>query len=129
MLEIYFKGQIYDAYSKILDILKEGKEEIIAIDSFLDKSILDMIRNIDTKVVLITSNKSKLKEMDIDKYNMEYSNLELIYNDTFHDRYIIIDNKKIYHLGASINHAGNKTFSINILEDEMIKELLINEVK
>jgi hypothetical protein len=126
--EIYFKGQIYDAYSKILDIIKEGKEEIIIIDNFLDKSILDMIRNIDTKVVLMTSNKSKLKEMDIDKYNMEYSNLEVRYNNTYHDRYIIIDRKIIYHLGASINHAGSKTFSINILEDEVIKNAFIISV-
>ena len=126
--EIYFKGQIYDAYSKILDILKEGKEEVIIIDSFLDKTILDMIRNIDIKVILITSNKSKLKEIDIDKYNMEYSNLEVRYDDTFHDRYIIIDKKKIYHLGASINHAGSKTFSINILEDEILKNTLLQSI-
>ena len=66
--EIYFKGQIYDAYSKIIDILNEANEEIIIIDSFLDKSILDMIRNINVKVILITSNKSKLKETDIKKY-------------------------------------------------------------
>ena len=126
--EIYFKGQIYDAYSKILDILKEGKEEVIIIDSFLDKTILDMIRNIDIKVILITSNKSKLKEIDIDKYNMEYSNLEVRYDDTFHDRYIIIDKKKIYHLWASINHAGSKTFSINILEDEIVKNTLLQSI-
>jgi len=123
--EIYFKGQIYDAYSKILDIMKDANNEII-IDSFLDKTILDMIRNIDTNVILITSNKSKLKEIDIDKYNMEYSNLEVRYNDTYYDRYIIIDKTTIYHLGASINHAGSKTFSINILEDEMVKYSLIN---
>ena len=126
--EIYFKGQIYDAYSKILDILKEGKNEVIIIDSFLDKTILDMIRNIDTKVILITSNKSKLKEIDIDKYNMEYSNLEVRYDDSYHDRYIIIDKEKIYHLGASINHAGSKTFSINILEDEMVKKALLQSI-
>ena len=127
--EIYFKGQIYDAYSKILDIIKEGKEEVIIIDSFLDKTILDMIRNIEVKVILITSDKSKLKEIDINKYNMEYSNLELRYDDTFHDRYIIIDKTTIYHLGASINHAGSKTFSINILEDEIVKKSLFECVK
>ena len=98
------------------------------IDSFLDKTILDMIRNIDIKVMLITSNKSKLKEIDIDKYNMEYSNLELRYDDTFHDRYIIVDKITIYHLGASINHAGSKTFSINILEDEIVKSTLLKNI-
>ena len=127
--EIYFKGQIYDAYSKILDILNTATKEIIIIDNFLDKTILDMIRNIDVKVILITSNKSKLKEIDINKYNMEYSNLKLIYNDTFHDRYIIVDKTTIYHLGASINHAGSKTFSINILEDEIVKKSLFECVK
>jgi len=126
--EIYFKGQIYDAYSKILDIINTAKKDVIIIDNFLDKSILDMIRNIDVKVILITSNKSKLKEIDIDKYNMEYSNLELRYDDTFHDRYIIVDKTTIYHLGSSINHAGSKTFSINILEDEMVKYSLLNSI-
>ena len=127
--EIYFKGQIYDAYSKILDILNTARKEIIIIDNFLDKTILDMIRNIDVKVILITSNKSKLREIDINKYNMEYSNLELVYNNTFHDRYIIVDKTIIYHLGASINHAGSKTFSINILEDEIVKKSLFECVK
>ena len=127
--EIYFKGQIYDAYSKILDIMKEGKEEIVIIDSFLDKSILDMIRNISVNVILITSNKSKLKELDIEKYSSEYDNLSVKYDDTFHDRYIILDRNKVYHLGASINHAGSKTFSINILDDEIVKELLINSIE
>ena len=126
--EIYFKGQIYDAYSKILDIMKEAKNELIVIDSFLDKSILDMIRNINVNVMLITSNKSKLRELDIEKYKEEYTNLKVLCDDTFHDRYIIIDNKKVYHLGASINHAGSKTFSINILEDEIVKELLIESI-
>jgi len=127
--EIYFRGQIYDAYSKILDILNSADKEVIIIDNFLDKSILDIIRNISINITLITSNKSKLKQIDIDKYCEEYSNLEVRYNDTFHDRYIIIDKSVVYHLGASINHAGSKTFSINILEDEIVKYLLINSVE
>ena len=126
--EIYFKGQIYDAYSKIIDILKEAKYEIVIIDSFLDKSILDMIRNISVNVILITSNKSKLKETDIKKYQLQYTNLDIKYDDTFHDRYIIIDKITIYHLGSSINHAGSKTFSINILEDSVVKDSLLNIV-
>ena len=87
-----------------------------------------MIRNINVNVTLITSNKSKLKQTDIDKYNEEYSNLEVRYAETFHDRYIIIDKNIVYHLGASINHTGSKTFSINVLEDEIVKYSLIREV-
>jgi len=91
-------------------------------------NIKDMIRNINANITLITSNKSKLKSIDIEKYNEEYSNLKVLYDDTFHDRYIIIDKEKVYHLGASINHAGSKTFSINILEDEVVKVSLLNSI-
>jgi len=91
-------------------------------------NIKDMIRNINANITLITSNKSKLKSIDIEKYNEEYSNLKVLYDDTFHDRYIIIDKEKVYHLGASINHAGSKTFSINMLEDEVVKVSLLNSI-
>jgi len=87
-----------------------------------------MIRNINVKVILITSNKSKLKETDIKKYQLQYTNLNIQYDNTFHDRYIIIDKSTIYHLGASINHAGSKTFSINILEDNVVKNSLLNNI-
>ena len=127
--EIYFNGQIYDAYSKIVDILKEAKRNIIIIDNYADKSILDMIRDIKVKVLLICKSNGLLKNIDIEKYNKQYNNLEVKYNDTFHDRYIILDNKVIYHCGSSLNHLGNKTFSINKLEDKDIIDLLINKIK
>ena len=126
--EIYFNGQIYDAYSKILDIISEAKEEIIIIDGYADKSVLDMIRNTKVKVILIIKNCGNLKEQDILKYQEQYNNLHLIYDSTFHDRYIILDKKVFYHCGASLNHAGSKTFSINTLEDEMVQKLLINKI-
>ena len=63
------------------------------------------------------------------KYDKQYSNLSVIYNNTFHDRYFIIDNDIIYHCGASINRIGYKTFSINLISDKDIKELLINRIK
>ena len=126
--EIYFNGQIYDAYSKILDIISEAKEEIIIIDGYADKSVLDMIRNTKVKVILIIKNCGNLKEQDILKYQEQYNNLHLIYDTTFHDRYIILDKKVFYHCGSSLNHAGSKTFSINTLEDEMVQKLLINKI-
>ena len=126
--EIYFNGQIYDAYSKILDIISEAKEEIIIIDGYADKSVLDMIRNTKVKVILIIKNCGNLKEQDILKYQEQYDNLHLIYDSTFHDRYIILDKKVFYHCGASLNHAGSKTFSINTLEDEMVKRSLLEKL-
>ncbi len=126
--EIYFNGQIYDAYSKILDIMSVAKEEIIIIDGYADKSVLDMIRNTKVKVILIIKNCGNLKEQDILKYQEQYDNLHLIYDTSFHDRYIILDKKVFYHCGSSLNHAGSKTFSINTLEDEMVKRSLLEKV-
>ena len=127
--EIYFNGQIYDAYSKIVDIMKEAKKEIIIIDSYADKTVLDMISKLSTKVILITKENNKLSELDISKYHKQYDNLEIIYNNTFHDRYIILDSSTVYHLGTGINRAGSKTFSINILTDEFIISSLLAKIK
>jgi len=126
--EIYFEGQIYDAYSKILDIMIKAKEEIIIIDNYADKIVLDMISRMKVKVILITRKNNLLKDIDIEKYNKQYNNLTIKYDNTFHDRYIILDKEKVYHCGSSINHIGNKTFSINILQEKEIIDLLINKV-
>ena len=125
--EIFFKGQIFDSYFKIMEIFNSSKKELIIIDRYVDISILDMIKKINAKIIIITS-KNRLTILDIDKYNKQYHNLRVIYNDSFHDRYFIIDRNIIYHCGTSINHAGSKTFSINILEDEFVKVSLINNI-
>ena len=126
--EIYFKGQIYDAYSKLLDIFLLAKVELIIIDSYADKYVLDMISKLKVPVILVLSTKSRLSELDIDKYKQEYNNLTLIYNDTFHDRFIILDKNKMYHLGTSINNAGTKTFAINQIEDKRWLKLILEQL-
>lgn len=126
--EIFFDGQIYDAYSKIADILMKAKKSIIIIDSYADKYVLDMISKIELDVILVISSKSRLSNLDIDKYNYEYSNLIIKYNDSFHDRFIILDKHLMYHLGTSLNNAGTKVFAINKIEDEMIIDLVLRKV-
>lgn len=126
--EIYFNGQIYDAYSKIVDILKEAKNEIIIIDAYADKITLDVVRNLKAQVTLIINERSKLTKLDIQKYNEQYSNLKIIYDNNYHDRYFILDKEIVYHCGTSINNAGSKTFSINKLEDKIIIKNLINNL-
>ena len=126
--EIYFNGQIYDAYSKILDIFSEAKDEIVIIDAYADKSILDIISKLKIEVILIVKVKSLLSNMDIEKYNMQYSNLKIIYTDEYHDRYFILDKKIVYHCGASINRIGYKTFSITLISDEDVTNSLIEKV-
>ena len=127
--EIYFNGQIYDAYSSILNIFKEAKECLIIIDVYADNTILDIIRRLKVKVIIITKKDNLLTKQDIERYDKQYNNLSVIYNNTFHDRYFIIDDDIVYHCGASINRIGYKTFSINLISDENIKERLIDEVK
>ena len=126
--EIYFNGKIYDAYSKVIDIFKEARKELIIIDRFTDKIILDMIKNLECNVILITSEKTKITKTDIEKYNSDYNNLKIIYDDTFHDRYFIIDENKIYHSGNSINHIGYRKSSVDVIGDENIKKTIINDI-
>jgi len=126
--EIYFNGKAYDAYSKVLDIFSEAKEELIVVDRYTDKSFLDMIRNLECKVILITSKRSKLTKLDIEKYNGDYNNLTIYYDDTFHDRYFIIDRDKFYHSGNSINHIGYRKSGIDLLHDLSVKNVLINDI-
>lgn len=121
---IFFEGQIYDAYSKIISILKLAKDNIIIIDSYADNTLLDIISKIDKKVTLICTNKL-LKNIDLDKYYKQYNNLKIIYNNSFHDRYFILDNSILYHCGTSINHLGHKIFGINKIEDDIMKNKLI----
>ena len=125
---LLLKGQTYDAYSKILDIFKLAKDELILIDNYADNKVLNMISKLKVNIILITKDSKRLNELDIEKYNSQYSNLKLIRNNTFHDRYIIIDKKEVYHLGTSINNAGNGIFSINKLEDKFVINALLDKV-
>ena len=123
---IFHEGQIYDAYSILIDIFKGAKEEIIIIDNYADKSILDMITNLNVKVTIVTRKFNLLKDIDIKKYNNQYHNLKVIYSDKFHDRFIIIDRTDLYHSGASYKDLGNKCFGINkIKDDEYLENILI----
>ncbi|MBQ1812571.1 MAG: hypothetical protein II119_01295 [Bacilli bacterium] len=125
--EIYFNGMIYDSYSKILDIFSKTKNELIIIDNYADKVILDIVRRLKVSVILITSNKL-LSVQDIEKYNKQYNNLKVMYDNTFHDRYFILDKKIVYHCGTSVNRIGYKTFSINLISDIDIINALLNRI-
>ena len=127
--EIYFHGQIYDAYSKIQEIFASCKKKLIIIDSYADNTVLNIVKRLDIDVLIITRKNNLLTKQDIIKYNSEYHNLRVVYNDTFHDRYFILDNSLVYHCGASINRIGYKTFSINLIQDRYVSLLLINRVK
>ena len=126
--EIYFDGQIYDAYSKIQDIFKTATKKIIIIDAYADNTLLDIVKRLNLEVIIVTKKENLLTHQDITKYNKQYHNLRVIFNNSFHDRYFIIDDKDVYHCGASINRIGYKTFSINLISDEEVCNSLINKV-
>lgn len=124
---IFFDGQIYDAYSLIIDIIKKAKKKILIIDNYIDDSVLKMLtkKNNNVEVVILTSDKSNIQKIDIQKFNKEYPLLKIGKTNKFHDRFIIIDNKEMYHLGASIKDLGKKCFGINKIEDlDIIKKIL-----
>lgn len=125
---LFFEGQIYDAYSKIKEIFRDAKKDLIIIDAYADITILDIIKKLSVNVIVITKQNGLLTNMDIKKYNNQYHNLTIKYSDSFHDRYFIIDNNEVYHCGASINHAGTRTFSINILEEKEVCDALKNKI-
>ena len=126
--EIYFNGQIYDAYSKIQDIFKSAEKKLIIIDAYADNTLLDIIKRLNIQVIIITKPNNLLTKQDIEKYNKQYKNLRVIFNNNFHDRYFLIDDKIVYHCGTSINRIGYKTFSINLISDEDVCNSLINKV-
>lgn len=127
--KIFFQGQIYDAYSLIIDIIKRANKKITIIDNYIDDSILKMLikKNKNVEVVIITSDKSNIENIDIKKFNKEYPTLKVAKSNKFHDRFIIIDNKELYHCGASIKDLGKKCFAINKIEDISIIDKLVNE--
>ena len=127
--EIYFNGQIYDAYSKIQEIFNKANNNLVIIDAYADNTILDIIKRLKIKVTIITKSNNLLTEQDIAKYNKQYNDLQVYYNNTFHDRYFILDEKVVYHCGASVNRIGYKTFSITLIGDEDVKNTLINKIK
>ena len=126
--KIFFEGQIYDAYSLIIDIIKKANKKILIIDNYIDDSVLKMLtkKNNNVEVVILTSDKSNIQQIDIQKFNKEYPILKVAKTNKFHDRFIIIDNEEMYHLGASIKDLGKKCFGINKIEDVEIIEKILN---
>lgn len=118
--KIFFDGELFDARSFIKDIFARAKEEIILIDPYADIKALDYLK-VKTEGVIVQlfiSSKAKLTQGDIDAFNEQYGKLEIISDDNFHDRFIIVDRAILYHLGASLNYIGKKVFAITKIEDE-----------
>ena len=110
--KIFFEGQIYDAYSLIIDIIKKANKKITIIDNYIDDSILKMLakKNKNVEVVILTSQKSNIQNIDIQKFNKEYPTLKVARTEKYHDRFILLDNKEMYHCRSFYKRFRQKMF-------------------
>ena len=122
---IFFQNDIYDAYSVLMKIFKLSEGEIIIIDNYAGKELFDILRIIHKKIIIISSH---IDETLKKKYLKQYNNVLFIKNDSYHDRFIIIDRKMVFHSGASFKDLGKKCFAINEIENKIENDKLINDV-
>jgi len=117
---VFFDGQIFDAYTFVSELIKKATTSIILIDNYIDDTTLTHLSKADIKVkiTLLTKTISKQLQLDIDKYNTQYKNLKAIKLESSHDRFLILDNKEVYHIGASLKDLGKKWFAFSLLEVE-----------
>ena len=112
---LFFEGDLYDAYSVLLDIFNRAEEEIIIIDNYAGKELLDILKKVNRKIIIISKNIDDILKK---KYEKQYNNVTFINNNSFHDRFIIIDKNILYSCGSSFKDLGKKCFAINEFLDK-----------
>ena len=125
---IFYDGQIFDAYKFAVDLVKLAKKSIVLIDNYVDESVLLLLskRLSGVQAIIYTSGISRAFKLDIDKYNAQYEPIEVKVFTKSHDRFLIIDNTSVYHIGASLKDLAKKWFAfskINMDAAEMIRKL------
>ncbi len=125
---VFFQGQIFDAYAKFESFIQNAEKEIVLIDNYVDLSVLERLskKQKDVKVTIYADPKTKLSEQDIRKFNKQYPQLTLKHSTKAHDRFLIIDNSTLYHIGASLKDLGKKCFAFEVLDSAWIKEISKN---
>lgn len=123
---LFYEGQIYDAYSLLLEILNKSKDGIIIIDNYAGKELLDILKNINKNIIIVSKN---IDEITKNKYLKQYNNITFINNDSFHDRFIIIDKEILYTSGSSFKDLGKKCFCISKIVDKEILNNILAKIK
>jgi hypothetical protein len=115
---IFYDGQVFDAYNLISDIIRSADESIIIVDNYIDDTVFKQLtkRNKNVSAIIYTKALDKINKQDLQKHNAQYPNIELRKLTTAHDRFMIIDKKTVYHFGASLKDAGKKWFAFSKLE-------------
>lgn len=132
-MQFFKEGQYFDAFTAIKECVKEAKYSITLIDSYVDANTLAFFPGKEPAIILRIITKQKSVNDSLNRaselYNQQYENLKIITSENYHDRFLIIDDKSFYHIGASIKDAGNKTFMFSKIEDEDIMNLIRNKLK
>ena len=125
---IFFKGQIFDAYAKFESFIAEAEKEIVLIDNYVDLSVLERLtkKQKDVKVTIYTHPKTEISALDIQKFNEQYPSVTLKHTENIHDRFLIIDSKILYHIGASLKDLAKKCFGFEIMDSLWIAEIMRN---
>jgi len=129
---IFFDGQIFDAHKFVSDIIRTAKKSIVLIDNYIDDTVLTVLskKSKSVKLTILTKSISKQLQLDIAKYKNQYGELSVIQFDKAHDRFLIIDNETVYHMGASLKDLGKKWFAFSKMEKDsvtitqMLKEII-----
>ena len=125
---VFFKGQMWDATSCIEEIIRKAGKKVILIDGYVDKGTLDMLSRKREGVaaeIYTSSGNFRLTENEINAFESQYGKLKIGFTDEFHDRFLILDNELLFHIGASIKDAGKKAFGISVISDkEYLKNIL-----
>ena len=125
--KVFFDGQIYDAFSLIVSLIQKAEKEIVLIDGYVDIGTLNLLakKNENVAIVMYTLKRTKLSQEDVNNFNSQYPLLEVRYTKVFHDRFLILDKKNVYHIGASLKDAGKKCFGISLIEDAgIVRDIL-----
>jgi hypothetical protein len=127
---VFFDGQIFDAYELASKIIRSAKHSIVLIDNYINESTLTHLakKNRGVLVLLLTKNISRQLNLDIQKVNEQYGQFEVKAFSQSHDRFLIIDSKEVYHLGASLKDLGKKWFAFSKLEAKSVENIM-NEIK
>lgn len=129
--KIFFDGQIYDAFSLIVSLIQKAEKEITLIDGYVDAGTLNLLakKNEGVSVTVYTHQRTRLSNIDVANFNAQYPALEVKYTSVFHDRFLILDGKTAYHIGASLKDAGKKTFGITLINDESITKDILQRLE
>ena len=123
---VFFDGQIFDAYELMSKIIRSAKKEIILIDNYIDKTVLTHLgkRTENVAAIIYTKSISKTLKLDLEKHNNQYPLIQLQELRDSHDRFLIIDRKELYHVGASLKDLGKKWFAFSKLDNKMLAFVL-----